>query len=512
MQGYRWSPPLFSTHTYLDVMTTNLLRSAALLLFGACPLLMAAQGCQTLQNEKETYIEKHVTFEPNATLEQKLDVASRLVPTHNQKEWQELELTAFIHFGINTYTGREWGDGTEDPKIFNPQELDTDQWVSALKEGGFKMVILTAKHHDGFCLWPTQTTDYSVKSSPWRNGEGDVMAELRKSCDKYGLKLGVYLSPWDRNAKVYGEGQAYNDMYIQQLRELLSNYGKIDEVWFDGANGEGPNGKKQEYDFDRILATVHELQPEAVTAIMGDDVRWVGNETGLGRATEWSATAFAPHAYSQYKDVNKNLGIKEKTPDLGSRELLAKAEQLFWYPSEVDVSIRPGWFYHEAEDAKVKTLQQLTHIYFNSVGMNSVLLLNIPPMPNGKLSEIDVQRLREFGQYIDKLYDHDFVTNEGDLKLNNDGTATIEATTEAQPWDVICLQEDIEKGQRIESFTVEAESNGEWKEIAKGTTIGYKRLLPLDTPVTTNKIRVTITSYRGKRPHLDEVKALRRPQ
>lgn len=227
---------------------------------------------------KENYYVKHVEFPQDATLEQKIDMAARLVPTPQQAAWQQMELTAFLHFGINTFTGREWGDGQEDSAIFNPTELDAEQWVRTLKDAGFKMVLLTAKHHDGFCLWPTATTKHSVASSPWKNGQGDVVKELRNACDKYDMKFGVYLSPWDRNAECYGDSPKYNEFFIRQLTELLTNYGEVHEVWFDGANGEGPNGKKQIYDWDAFYKTIQQLQPKAVMAIMGDDVRWVGNE------------------------------------------------------------------------------------------------------------------------------------------------------------------------------------------------------------------------------------------
>ena len=256
-------------------------------------LALAALMAGCASQPKQEFYEKHVAFPADATPEQKIDMVSRLVPTPQQLEWQQMEFTAFLHFGMNTFTGNEWGHGTDSPELFNPSELDCEQWVKALKDGGFKMALITAKHHDGFCLWPTATTEYSVKNSPWKDGKGDVVRELRDACEKYGLKFGVYLSPWDRNAECYGDSPAYNKFFIEQLSELLTNYGEVHEVWFDGANGEGPNGKKQEYDWTAILAKIRELQPKAVTAIMGDDVRWVGNEGGLGRATEWSATAIA---------------------------------------------------------------------------------------------------------------------------------------------------------------------------------------------------------------------------
>ena len=353
--------------------------------------------------KKENYYVKHVEFAQDATLEQKVDMAARLVPTPQQYAWQQMELTAFLHFGINTFTGREWGDGKEDPALFNPSELDAEQWVKSLKNAGFKMVILTAKHHDGFCLWPTATTKHSVASSPWKNGQGDVVKELRKACDKYDMKFGVYLSPWDRNAECYGDSPRYNEFFVRQLTELLSNYGEVHEVWFDGANGEGPNGKKQVYDWDAFYKTIQRLQPKAVMAIMGDDVRWVGNERGLGRETEWNATVLTPGIYARSTENNKRLGVFSKAEDLGSRKMLEKATELFWYPSEVDVSIRPGWFYHAEEDAKVKSLKHLSDIYFQSVGYNSVLLLNIPPDRKGLINEADVNRLEEFAAYREPI-------------------------------------------------------------------------------------------------------------
>ena len=268
-----------------------------------------------------------------------------------------------MYFGINTFTGREWGDGTEDPALFNPTDFDAEQWVSTLQGSGFKMLILTAKHHDGFCLWPTQTTSHSIASSPWRNGSGDVVKEVKEACDRYNMKFGIYLSPWDKNAKSYGDSPRYNALFAQQLAELLTNYGDIHEVWFDGAYDEGHNGKVQKYDWPRFYQIIDSLQPNAVKAIMGNDIRWVGNEDGLGRETEWSATPLQPDISDTHINENLRLDISPTAEDLGSRRLIAEAQSIHWYPSEVDVSIRPGWFYHPEEDEKVKTLSQLVDIY-----------------------------------------------------------------------------------------------------------------------------------------------------
>lgn len=444
---------------------------------------------------QETYYEKHVAFPADATAAEKIEMASRLVPTPQQLEWQRMELTAFLHFGVNTFTGREWGDGTEDPAIFNPTSLDCEQWVRTLKESGFKMAIITAKHHDGFCLWPTKTTRHSVASSSWKDGKGDVVRELRDACKKYGIKFGVYLSPWDRNASCYGDSPAYNQFFIEQLTELLTNYGEVHEVWFDGANGEGPNGKKQIYDWDAILKTIRRLQPKAVTAIMGDDVRWVGNEKGIGRETEWSATALTPGIYPRSGEQNKELGIFGKAKDLGGRDIVARATELFWYPSEVDVSIRPGWFYHADQDKQVKSLNHLTDIYFKSVGYNSVLLLNIPPDLRGLINENDVQRLKEFSSYLKKTFARNYVLKGNEAWNGTSGTVRQYDIQKDALVNAFMIQEDISKGQRIESFLVEAYKDGSWIHMAEGTTVGYKRLVRF-SDTRPERIRVTIRSAR----------------
>lgn len=457
--------------------------------------LLAAICTAGQAQEKNDYYVKHVEFPQGATLEQKVDMAARLVPTPQQLEWQQMELTAFLHFGINTFTGREWGDGKENPALFNPTDFDAEQWVRSLKEAGFKMAILTARHHDGFCLWPTKTTGHSVAASPWKDGKGDVVRELRDACDKYGIKFGVYLSPWDRNASCYGDSPKYNEFFIEQLTELLTNYGEVHEVWFDGANGEGPNGKKQEYDWTAILSTIRRLQPRAVTAIMGDDVRWVGNERGLGRETEWSATVLTPGTYARCEEQNKALGVKATSKDLGGRDMLVNAKELFWYPSEVDVSIRPGWFYHQQEDNQVKSLKHLTDIYFKSVGYNSVLLLNIPPDQRGRISDADVNRLKEFADYRKEIFADNRV--KGGLKAwtARPGDTRVYQLKPKSEINVVMLREDISKGQRMEAFTVEALTADGWKEIAKGTTVGYKRLIRIPA-VEARQLRVKVDACR----------------
>ena len=445
--------------------------------------------------QQKNYIEKEIVFDEGFTSEQKLKLAASLIPTKQQYEWQKLELTAFIHFGINTFTGREWGDGSESPELFNPTDFNAEQWVVTLKEGGFKMVILTAKHHDGFCLWPTKTTEHSVANSLWRDGGGDVVRELKNAADKHGMKFGVYLSPWDRNAPSYGDSPTYNQLFVDQLHELLSNYGEVHEVWFDGANGEGPNGKKQIYDWEAFYHVIDSLQPNAVKAIMGDDVRWVGNESGLGRETEWSVTPLRADIHDDAVDENNRLGISATAKDLGSRKLIEQAKSIYWYPSEVDVSIRPGWFYHPEQDAQVKTLEHLVDIYYQSVGMNSVLLLNIPPDPRGLIHEVDAARLKEFGQYIKETFaDNKMAVTHTNWKARN-GDYKEYNIKEGEIINTVLLQEDIQKGQRVEVFKVEGLIDGNWVKLAEGTTIGYKRLLRFDD-VAPEKIRITLIETR----------------
>jgi alpha-L-fucosidase len=387
-------------------------------------------------------------------------------PTPQQLAWQDAELTMFFHFGVNTFTDREWGDGKEDPKIFNPSSLDVRQWVRTAKETGFRYVILTAKHHDGFCLWPSKYTEHSVKNSPWRGGKGDVVREFADACRDEGLKMGLYLSPWDRNSPVYGTS-AYNTYYINQLTELLSNYGEVAEVWMDGANGEGPNGKKQEYDYAAFYRTVRRLQPRALIAINGPDIRWVGNENGLAAETEWSV---------RKPDSARHKGI---TADV-------------WWPSECDTSIRPGWFWHAKEDTKVKSLETLVNTYFSSVGRNSVLLLNVPPNDRGQLSEPDIRRLREFQATRQRIFARDLAKDAHITDGSNDSKPSVQIAWPApRTINLSCLQERIEDGQRVAAYTIEALTDFGWKEVVRGTTIGHKKLDRF-VPVTASRFRVTI--------------------
>jgi len=300
------------------------------------------------------------------------------LPSPSQLAWQRAETVMFLHFGMNTFTDREWGEGKERERLFNPSHLDAGQWVKTAKAAGFNLLILTAKHHDGFCLWPSRFTEHSVKNSPWKSGKGDVVKEFTDACRAERVKAGLYLSPWDRNQPAYGDSPKYNEYYRNQLTELLSNYGPVAEVWFDGACGEGPNGKRQQYDWPSYYGLIRKLQPQALIAICGPDIRWVGNESGLARENETSVQPAPPE--------------------------MRPGKRAVWYPAECDVSIRPGWFWHAREDRQVKSLSDLMKIYFASVGRNSNLLLNVPPNVQGRLSDADVARLAEFKTALDRLY------------------------------------------------------------------------------------------------------------
>lgn len=460
----------------------------------------------------------YISIEPGESEKDIILKAANIIPSPRQLRWQQLELTAFFHFGVNTFTGREWGTGKEAPAIFNPSALDARQWVRIAKEAGIKQVILTAKHHDGFCLWPTKTTTHSVAASPWKNGKGDLVKEVSKACKEMNVGFGIYLSPWDMNSPYYGNNEKYNEFFMSQLSELLTGYGKVDEVWFDGAKGEGVN---QEYYFDKWYQLIRQLQPQAVIAIMGPDVRWVGTETGYGRVTEWSVVPVdnltqTTIAAGSQKDIVFKPQADMRGDDLGSREKIRKAKGLVWYPAETDVSIRPGWFYHEAEDSKVKSPEKLLDIYFNSVGRNGVLLLNIPPDKRGLIHASDSIALKQWKQLQNDIFNNNLAKgsrikspNGVNTKYILDGNNATHFTTKGNDtatvielqlkspasFNVLQLQENIRMGQRIELFEFEYWDGAEWKITANGTTIGYKRLLQFNT-ITTDWVRFRVLSSR----------------
>ena len=436
------------------------------------------------------------------------------VPSENQMRVQEMESYAFVHFSLNTYTDQSWGFGNEDIKLFNPEENDCRQWVRICKEAGMKGIIITAKHHGGFSLWPSKYTDYSVKNAPWKNGKGDMVKELADACKEYGLKLGIYLSPWDRNHKDYGKPE-YITYFRNQLTELLTNYGPIFEIWFDGANGgNGYYGGANEtrtidrttyYDWKNTYDLIRKLQPNCVIWNDGGDrgdFRWVGTEAGYVGETNWS--------------------LLNATGEVGYNMLHHGLENgNAWVPAEVNTSIRPEWFYHPDEDNKVKTVSQLMDLYYNSIGRNGTLLLNFPIMPNGLIHENDEKTAIEFGKAVKETFANNLVKTAEASNVranakkfgaekaidNNKDTywATDDAVTKAslvidlgKPtlFNRFLVQEYIRLGQRVKSFTVEALVDGNWKEITKGTTIGYKRILRFPS-VKATKVRLNITDSKS---------------
>ena len=438
------------------------------------------------------------------------------VPSENQLRWQEMEYYAFVHFSLNTYTNQPWGYGNEDINLFNPTKLDCRQWARICKEAGMKGIIITAKHHCGFCLWPSKYTDYSVKNAPWKDGRGDVVRELADACKEYGLKLGIYLSPWDRNSAVYGKPE-YITYFRNQLKELLTNYGDIFEVWFDGANGGtgyygGANenrkiDRKTYYDWKNTYKLVRKLQPNIVIWNDGGDradLRWVGTEAGNVGATNWSlldSTGDVPYNMLHYGVEDGNV----------------------WVPAEVNTSIRPEWFYHPAEDSRVKTLPQLMDIYYNSVGHNATLLLNFPIMPDGLINEKDEKAALAFRQAVNEAFAVNLAENKkitaSNVRGNNrkfgaanatdgdkdsywaadDNVKTASLTIDlGKPttFNRFLAQEYIRLGQRVKAFTVEALVDGDWQEVAKATTIGYKRILRFPS-VRATQVRFNITDSKA---------------
>jgi alpha-L-fucosidase len=448
------------------------------------------------------------------------------VPSEQQMVWHEMELNAFVHFTTNTFTDKEWGYGDESPSVFNPSQLNANQWAQTLKAAGFKNMILTAKHHDGFCLWPSQYTDHSVENSPWKGGKGDVVKEASEACKKAGIHFGIYLSPWDRHQASYGT-PAYITYYRNQLKELFTNYGPVFEMWFDGANGgDGYYGGAREkrridgrtyYDWPNTLAMVRSIQPHVLFfSDAGPDLRWCGNERGVVGETNWN-TITVDTLYAGKPNIEHLLN--SGSPD--GKE---------WVPAEVDVSIRPGWFYHAKEDAEVKSPEKLFEIYLTSVGRGSTLLLNVPPDRRGLFHENDVKALMGFRKLLDEAFKNNLAktatVTASSVRGNSpaygasnliDGkkqtywatddevkTGTIELSwKKAQTINYITLQEYIRLGQRVKAFSIDVWKDNAWKNVASGTTIGFKRILKIE-PVETTKLRVTITDAKAC-PVLSEI-------
>ncbi|MFB5266078.1 alpha-L-fucosidase [Paenibacillus enshidis] len=452
-----------------------------------------------------------------------------ITPSRRQYEWQRLEFYGFIHFGINTMTNREWGLGHEDLSLFNPEKLDAAEWAKVFKTAGMKAMILTCKHHDGFCLWPSRYSQHTVAQTPWKNGRGDLVKDLAEACHQQGLKFGVYLSPWDRTEGSYGEGRKYDDFYVNQLTELLTNYGEIGCVWLDGANGEGLNGKKQYYDWDRYYETIHRLQPQCVISVCGPDIRWVGNEAGHTRKEEWSVVpkllqdAEKVAEKSQQADNGQfSRSLNSMEEDLGSREVMADYRgEWVWYPAEVNTSIRPGWFYHEEEDSKVRSDRELFDIYLNAVGGNATFLLNVPPDKEGVIVQQDQEVLTRLGSRITQLQNNFLVQNvtltassskHQPESMNELTNGRLEgywqpAEDDREPWiqvilpetielNTVILQEQILQGQRVEAFEVWTADHREWSRIAEGTVIGYKKIVSVPH-MRADRVKIVFKKFRG---------------
>ncbi|MFE5319428.1 alpha-L-fucosidase [Paenibacillus sp. NPDC056579] len=388
-------------------------------------------------------------------------------PTVQQLRWQDMELGMFCHFGINTFCDQEWGDGTDSPELFNPTQLDARQWVRTAKQAGFAYLILTAKHHDGFCLWPTATTDYSVKSSPWKHGQGDVVREVADACREEGIRFGLYLSPWDRHEPCYPDKEAYDDFYAAQLTELLTQYGPLVEVWFDGAGSQG-----REYDWQRIMGLVKQHQPDAMVFNMGTPtIRWVGNEDGVAPYPCWNTTDSAK--LNMYTD--ETASWLPETPA--------------WVPAECDVPIRKDrWFWHPNDEHTLRSLDNLIDIYYRSVGHGCTLLLNVAPDDRGLMPEADIKRLIEFMDEIKRRFSNPITRTDG-----AEGESVLLSLNEETDINHVITMEDIAHGERIRSYVLEAEVQGQWVELVTGSAIGHKKIDRFET-VRTRQLRLRVTN------------------
>lgn len=413
-----------------------------------------------------------------------LQQAARVRPSKKQLDWFAMESYAFVHFSPNTYTDWEWGLGDEPESIFNPQKLDCDQWAEAICSAGLKGMVLTAKHHDGFCLWPSKYTEHSVKNSPFK---GDVVKLASEACRRHGLKFGFYLSPWDRNSPYYGT-PAYNDYFCNQLTELLTGYGEIFYVWFDNACGEGPNGKKQVYDFPRYFELIHRYHPNAVIFNdFGPDIRWCGNEAGVARHSEWAVvpTELCPYAPVQtgpgpLADQGDLSFLYNTEEEIGTLSQILYSRGLAFVPSEIDMSIRPGWFWHENEEPH--SLERLFRTYLTSVGANACFNLNIPPNRDGLFDARDVRRLKEYGDLLQKEFGTPIPARVEKVPGCPPTQPKYTVTFEKPQADIkyVVLAEDLAQGQRVESFRIVR--NDEKLAAYCGTCIGHKRICPLRDP------------------------------
>ena len=431
------------------------------------------------------------------------------LPSNAQLQWHEMEFYLFVHFGPNTFTNKEWGHGDEPADAFNPTKLDCRQWCRIAKASGAKGIIITAKHHDGFCLWPSNYSTHTVRQSKWKNGKGDVLKELSEACKEFDLQFGVYISPWDRNHPKYGTPE-YNDVFTGMMKELFQNYGPIWELWWDGANGEGPNGKRQEYDWARFKNTVKELSPSTVVfSDVGPNIRWIGNEKGFAGKTNWNlldTAGFTPGIGAPHVDTLNQGNVNGAV----------------WLPGECDVSIRPGWFFHSEENDKVKTPEELFQLYLKSVGRGANLLLNVPPGQTGLMHANDSISLVAFRQLVDKSfaqpvrYDRFELKNVASFALTNDRNKKVYSFpgdykqafikfnfTKPKAINCIILREPIEYGQRIKNFEITLKSSNGSEEKIPATTIGRKRILTFPSREV-SQIMIQVTDSKAQ-PVISEI-------
>lgn len=481
-------------------------------------IILVLSACSS--NRSHNSLEgKSITVPTNASREEITKLSTEVRPSYRQLDYQQREMLGFIHIGMNTFTGAEWGSGKEDPSIFNPEQLNAEDWIKTFKDAGITGVILVSKHHDGFCVWPSKYTDHTVANSPWRDGKGDLVKEVSDACRKYDMKLCIYLSPWDMHAPSYGT-DAYNDYYVHQLEELLTNYGPVYLLWFDGAGvNSKTSGKEMNFDWERIFKKARELQPDVLLSGAAPDIRWVGNEAGRGRETEWSVQGIDDENFLFGGEIK---GHNATAKNLGSVDELMTKKRLVWYPSRGGLPLRKGWFHNSNDDHTTKSLEYLINSYFSTIGQNSNLLPNLSPDKTGRIPQKDAEQLIRFGKLINEMKKTDYAqgaeirpvsgwekSSEKEALTDNDpftSWQTPEGTTSAEVEiklkepariNVIKLQENIrDYGQRIEAFAIDARIDSQWEEIANSTTIGFRKMIRLKEAVETDCFRIRILNSR----------------
>ncbi|MBE6811595.1 MAG: alpha-fucosidase [Ruminococcaceae bacterium] len=450
--------------------------------------------------------------------------AALVKPTERQLNWQKMEFYALISYGLPPFTGKQYGDGFAPATMFWPEDLNVEEWVLAAKSAGMKGLVLTCKHYDGFCLWPTAYTDYSLKYSNWKDGEGDIVKEVSDSCKKHGLKFGVYIAPWDRHEPSYGKGKEYDEFFMNLLRELLTNYGDIFCVWLDAVCGSAEQ-HVQDYDWAAYYALIRELQPDAAISFRGPDVRWIGNERGVTRESEWSVVP----AHMGVREDGTSPAAKSKKSkgfmdlDIGSRKAIKNEEEFIWYPAECSVPIRDHWFHVADDKYGIKTKDKLLKLYYNTVGGNANLMLGLAPDKRGHLDETDLQVLSALGHDLKLYFGYNLAQRDGTVSASSEISAQFKAANcisddefliwkpadndkkpyveielnEADLFDKVVIMENIRNGQHIEEFEVTyLNEKGKWKKCAEGTVVGYKKICCLK-PTKAKKVRITFISYRA---------------